>query len=297
MSAQTSKRPPARRRDVLDLVNVLARAGWGPGLSRPAFRAPRIILTALANKAYDAHLGRAGAVITTANQLADFTGYSQRWTREALHRLEDMGIIIWHRGGIIDGRPMPSHIRILKSALCSLIEIARNWHKQRLSARAEATALRLKNTLRNTTCRGRRRIPKTHAEVGTPLSLLGKGTHSVSHSTPNLPENLELKYMLKDDPAREFLPSQCKHHGRAGGDPNTCMQCINGARADWEHFQIRRYGTAKPALQPVPATDNADDETAFTRYMRETYPDASPRQWARLAQKDDHAKELSRATA
>ena len=141
MSAQSVKRPPARRRDVLDLVNVLARAGWGPGLSRPAFRAPRIILTALANKAYDAHLGR------------------------------------------------------------------------------------------------------------------------------------------------------------AGGDPNTCMSCIDGARSDWDHYQLRRYGTTKPALHLVPTTDSTDDETAFSAYMKATYPEAAPHQWARLALKDPHAKELARASA
>ena len=61
----------------------------------------------------------------TAEQLAAAAGYSVGWTRTRLHWLEDLGILTWTRGGIVDGRPTPSRMRIDKRALLAVLSTAR----------------------------------------------------------------------------------------------------------------------------------------------------------------------------
>lgn len=112
---------------------------------------------------------------TTAHQVADRISYGERWTRELLGALEDMGIITWQRGGILDGRPTPGHIRVHKQILVDLIYAARPVHDQRLRDRSRQTAERIRTTLRIRTIRrtaktrGGQNPLSNHEELSTAL--------------------------------------------------------------------------------------------------------------------------------
>lgn len=115
---------------------------------------------------------------TTAHQVADRISYGIRWTRELLGALEDMGIITWQRGGILDGRPTPGHIRVHKQILVDLIYAARPVHDARLRARSRETAERIRTTLRVRTIRrtaktrGAQNPLSNHEELSTALPPL-----------------------------------------------------------------------------------------------------------------------------
>lgn len=164
------------------LVSALARAGWHElhGRRGGAYRA---ILRALCDLL--PHGSATGHV--TAPQLADAAGISERWARHILTGLEEAGLITWTRGGIIDGRPTPSLIRVSKQALADLVRRARPEHDAELARRAATTAQRLRDTLRlrtlrrsqparSTARREPRRAAPVHAELSATLPPNGEVT-------------------------------------------------------------------------------------------------------------------------
>lgn len=172
------------------LVDALARAGWGVLAGRQG-GAVRSILRALAQSL---PAGSASGLIT-ANQLADMSGNCSRWTRSSLVVLERAGIITWTRGGIIDGRPAPSLIRVSKRAIASLVNHARRQHEGTLRGRAASFARRLADELDHRTLirrqpatkqppRRQRRNSPLHAELSaTHLPLRGRDT---AHEAPRI---------------------------------------------------------------------------------------------------------------
>lgn len=166
------------------LVDALARAGWGVLAGRQG-GAVRSILRALAQSL---PAGSATGLVS-ARQLADMSGLSDRWTRSTLEVFELAGIITWTRGGIIDGRPTPSLIRVNKRAIASLVNHARRKHAATLRGRAASFARRLADELRNRTVlrkqkpRPRRNAP-SHAELSATLPpFRGRDT---AHEAPRI---------------------------------------------------------------------------------------------------------------
>lgn len=147
------------------LLTSLARAGWGE-LDGRTHAGLRTVLRGL-----EARLPHRSAVgLVTEAQLADVTGLSVRWVRRCLAALERAGLIEWHRGGIVAGRPRPSLVRVIKRRLVELIASARPELAARLAARAERTAKRLAQLPAYVS--GRRRTSR-HAELGSALPLRG----------------------------------------------------------------------------------------------------------------------------
>lgn len=164
----TSYQPRVTAGMPLDLlVSKLERAG-GADLTkrqRAALRGLALLLP---------HGSAAGKA--TAGQVGRVTGYSGRWMREGLADLEDLGLIEWHRGGVLAGVPQPSVFRVAKDALCDLI--ARGW------AGLRAVWLRRQQEQRarvaGLTVRGRHKRRSAHAEVSSHLNPFGEGTGAAS---------------------------------------------------------------------------------------------------------------------
>ena len=98
------------------LVARLQRQGWG-NLRAPQLRGPCVVLGAL-SRALDPASGT-GQV--TAEQLAGMTCYTERWVRRCLAQLEGLEIIEWHRGGIVEGKPTTSWVRVRRLVLESYL--------------------------------------------------------------------------------------------------------------------------------------------------------------------------------
>lgn len=151
------------------LTTRLQRADWGD-LGTPPLRGLARVLTALA----DALDPRSGAGKITAQQLAGKTCYTERWVRRCLGLLEELEIIEWHRGGIVQGKPTPSWVRVSKAVLVDLIHVARSQQAERRTERAAETRRRVAR-LRTSYTRPRdRQRPRSdsgraHAELATAL--------------------------------------------------------------------------------------------------------------------------------
>ena len=147
------------------LVDALARAGWGPFAGR-YWAATRAILHALGRL-----LGASGQGLTTAPQIADAAGYSEVWVRRKLHELEEAGLLTWDRGGIVDGAPTASFIRVSKVQLADTVSRAREEAGPKVLERARATARRIAEAgLRFTkSLRQKRRGPSITGEEPSPL--------------------------------------------------------------------------------------------------------------------------------
>lgn len=148
------------------LVDALARAGWGILAGRQG-GAVRSILRALAQHLPD---GSATGLVTVP-QIADMAGLGERWTRDTLGVLERAGIITWTRGGIIDGRPRPSIIRVNKRAIAGLVNDARRRHACTLRGRASSFARRLADELRTRTQIRRTTTPRRSPRMGAHAAL------------------------------------------------------------------------------------------------------------------------------
>lgn len=146
------------------LVQCLARAGFGY-LSGPESRALRVVLLTLSEI-----VGPQTATgVATANQIADRAGYTDRWTRHALHRLEEIGLITWTRGGISGGKPQPSRFTVARDVLVILIAEARESYDGILARRRERTETRIA-ALRRLTVRSKSHKRRSvHAEVTSTL--------------------------------------------------------------------------------------------------------------------------------
>jgi len=134
---------PTSRWPVPSLLRSLARAGWGD-LSGREWQGVRSVLRALCDSLPD----RSGEGHVTEPQIAQRAGLSLRWTRRCLHVLEDLGIVAsWRRGGIVNGRPTPSWLRLSKRALVALVEAARPLREAADAARRSETRQRVAGVL------------------------------------------------------------------------------------------------------------------------------------------------------
>lgn len=154
------------------LLDTLRRQGWGPLDGKP-WKGLRAVLAALGSRV-DYHSGQGTA---TVEQIATAAGYSFRWTRYALQDLEDIGLIVWERGGVQYGRPVPSQFRINKAMLVDLIKAAREKRDAQIIAWAKATRARLERIRTIRMVKGKRKNPPTFLKVpaGAPATAQGFG--------------------------------------------------------------------------------------------------------------------------
>lgn len=166
------------------LLRSLSRAGWGE-LSAREFQGVRAVLAGLADVLPD----KSARGSTTAFQISLTAGRCEKTVRTALARLEELGIINWYRGGIIDGRPQPSFIEVVKAQLVELIRRARRQVKAIKEAQRIKTAKR---------CSGFRTIFKkndrclrrsNHAEMIASLSTLTGEYTSRSEGVYSVPDD------------------------------------------------------------------------------------------------------------
>ena len=156
------------------LLRRWARAGWGDLRGRE-WQGVRSTLSALASRLPD----KSAAGLITVWDLSQAAGLSERWTRRCLTLLEDIGIITWHRGGLIAGRPCPSYIRVIKKSIVALILEARGIHATREAQHNATTAERLR-PWRGKTFKSLRTSPRrsVHAELNASPHPPKGGSHS-----------------------------------------------------------------------------------------------------------------------
>ena len=131
--------PPTAHAPVPSLVRTLSRQGWGP-LHGRAMKGRANVLRALSDAVVDDETGDGKATLW---QLAQHAGMSMRHARRCLNTLEDLGLVVWWRGGMLAGRSIPSRFRVVKTALVALIKEAWDLMAQRTREHAEAEAHRL----------------------------------------------------------------------------------------------------------------------------------------------------------
>ena len=283
------------------LLAALARVGWGPMRGR-AMAASRAILDTLALAARDVRADLTATIQVTARQLAKLAGYSPRHTSRCLQWMEDAGVIQWVRGGIkrVRDRPVPTVgvIRVEKKIIAGWVLAFRAASDAEDRARNAATRARLEHyrVWRN---RARPKDPAAHVDMSSPHPSLRDEGASDAAPRPSRrkiipPKPKEITVSDRGNvPEPEFMPLVCAHGADA---PRWCNACRTKA---W-----RRQQDAARALERVKrekAAEAARKEelarqlpTPFEEYMRETYPDAGPRQWGPLALKDPEAKRLAR---
>lgn len=87
---------------------------------------------------------RTGVAFATVDQVADASGYKNRWTRHCLAELEALGAIEWERGGITSaGKTAPSWFRISKEWMLTLAREGRVSLTAIRAERAKRTAARI----------------------------------------------------------------------------------------------------------------------------------------------------------
>lgn len=120
------------------LIAALAHRGWGP--LREGIPGLVHILQAISHTV-DPYTGTG---YTTAPQLADAAYKSERWVRHCINQLDALGVIEWYPGGIKNGAPAPSFVKIVKSTLAELIEVAQESHDKRMMERRRAFEARVR---------------------------------------------------------------------------------------------------------------------------------------------------------
>lgn len=171
---------------VFAILDALRRAGWGV-LRGPAFRCHRAILDSLVAASRNQRSDYAGFFTITTNQLADRAGYTDRHVRACLPDLEDLGVITWHRGGVMEGRPRPGHMRINKKTLVDLVRAARPVYDRLLNQRRRETSERLRKLNRALLFPQkphRVSVDNSHAEMvsALPLNRRASATSALAHT-------------------------------------------------------------------------------------------------------------------
>lgn len=147
-------------------------------------RPARQFLQTLAKLARSAHTDRRGVLVMSASQIIEQSGYGETWGRKALHMLEDMGVIEWERGGIVDGKPQPSRLRIIKTVLRRIRVAAKPTHDETERRRSEAFARRLM-TIRNAHL-VQRRCRSAHLSASdSPTYFVGRWGREATAPTPS----------------------------------------------------------------------------------------------------------------
>lgn len=181
------------------IIRALAQAYWGE-LGGQSNAGVRSVLVALNNVPFSkeqwCRFEFSGELYCTANQIAGVSGLSARWVRVCLQRLEEMGLVRWVRGMVVNGRPTASMLRICKKALVAMIPAARKSQKQLEEEQEVETAVRLAR-LKNKRCpsRGRGGIKTNDLQArssfenrcalsSSPFHSMVKGERLRSHLKP-----------------------------------------------------------------------------------------------------------------
>ena len=303
-AANPARVPAPKARGVLNagqsltsILAALSRVGWGPLRGRE-FAASRAVLDTLAILAHDTRADIAAVVQTTARQLAKRAGYSLRHTSRCLQWLEDAGVIEWHRGGIRMGAPTVGVIKVVKRTLVDWTLAFRRASDAEDRRRNAATRARIQfYRLRRNTARPK---PLTaHVDMATPLpSLQEEGATKAAPqpsggSIPTPPNRKALDVTNYSPSYLTYLSTECAH-GNASSE--RCNRC--------KYEAVMRQQSVMEAEKAAAERRRKDEEKAqrgatgdawppaYVAYMKSTYPDAKPYQWARLNLTDTKAKEL-----
>lgn len=195
------------------LLTSFANAGWGE-LAGATWQGVRSVLDALVRSLPY----KSAAGFTSAPQIAARAGLSERWVRRCLCLLEDLEIIRWSRGQVVDGAPTPSHIRINKAKLVELIRLAWPAHSAKEARRRAATIDRIR-AVKARYFKGKRgpraRVP-VHAELSASPTT-PKGWSSPQGATPHPVDN----YSETRKAIRMKIP--CAHNP----DVRECHKCVS----------------------------------------------------------------------
>ena len=195
------------------LLTSLSNAGWGE-LAGNGLHAVRSVLDALA-RSLDYQTGSGFA---TAPQIADRAGgISERWTRRCLEFLERIGLITWTRGGVIDGKPAPSHFRIIKSALVKLIRLARPAQSAKEARRRRSTLERIRAAQLwfTKSKKQKTKLAQFHAELSS------SPTHSKEWTSPRAASPRSANPIPQ--PQGVTMAIACAH----AKDVRTCHKCVS----------------------------------------------------------------------
>lgn len=308
-AAQPATVPAPRARGILNagmsltsILAALSRIGWGPLRGRE-FAASRAILDTLALVAHDTRVDLSAVVQVTARQLAKRAGYSLRHTSRCLQWLEDAGVIEWHRGGIRMGAPAVGVIKIVKKTLVDWTLAFRRASDAEDRRRNAETRARIQlYRLRRNSARPKP-VGAAHVDISTPHpSLRDEGAASASprssreeiHSAPTK----DIENMKHKPSYYKYLAAECSHGQRSADRCNNCKyEAIMRQQRVTEAEKAAAARRRKEEEQADHGATGASWPPAFVEYMRAEYPDAAPRQWARLTINDNRAKELINARA
>lgn len=224
---------------VPSLLTSLRNAGWGD-LSGAEWQGVRTTLDALASQLPH----KAGQGLTTAPQVAMAAGLTERWVRRCMHVLESLGVIEWTRGGVVDGKPAPSYVRIVKRVLVDLIRAARPLKNAAEAARRTATNARLaalrRTYLKSSQPHSRR---SAHAELSaSPISQV-----EVPGGTTSRREDKNMPNWT--------IPLICPHDGNAGLLRNGQPRCPMCRREQQAAARTAAHRQERPDVRALAAAD------------------------------------------
>lgn len=241
------------------LIAALAHRGWGP--LREGIPGLVHILQAIAHTV-DPYTGTG---YTTAPQLADAAYKSERWVRHCINQLDALGVIEWYPGGIKNGAPVPSFVKIVKTTLVELIEVAQETHDTRMlerRARFEARVRRLprRGWVRNPKAVNRRRMRealvlharqsrvKAQPEASAHPTPIREGTIGSPSLDKNLSTDQEERIKLAKEKIR--LASQAYKDRRAEDADRRTYIAMQRAKEIARRVSPSRQSTTTPLSQP-----------------------------------------------
>lgn len=248
------------------LIAALAHRGWGP--LREGIPGLVHILQAISHTV-DPYTGTG---YTTAPQLADAAYKSERWVRHCINQLDALGVIEWYPGGIKNGAPAPSFVKIVKATLVELIEVAQKTHDARMLERRAAFEARVRRLprrgwVRNPRAINRKRMrealvlharqarAKAQPEASTYPTPLREGTSG----SPSLDKDLSTDQAERIRLAKEKikLASQQYRDRRAEDADRRAYLAMERAREIARRVSPSRKSAITPLSQP-PSGHNVD---------------------------------------
>lgn len=265
-----------------DLLTALASSGWGPlaGYEWQGLRSTLYAVTARVN-----HITGEGAA--TAYQIADAAGLSDRWTRECLNRLEELGLLEWHRGFVFEERRRASFFRVNKKALAQLIRDARDEMTARVAKRTADFVKRLMKLKKITVFQGKTKVePELSSSHST---LTGEVFQPAS---PGWKKNLtpgDRTMIQRPVPRPKKWVDFCKHS--ESKDPSiihSCPDCRFDSLTPEEYaeYEGELYRAELDAKKYQSATANTPELQALEMFMSHHYPGLSPAKRAVAYAKD-----------
>lgn len=248
------------------LIAALAHRGWGP--LREGIPGLVHILQAIAHTV-DPYTGTG---YTTAPQLADAAYKSERWVRHCINQLDVLGVIEWYPGGIKNGAPAPSFVKIVKNVLVELIEVAQESHDARMlerRAQFEARVRRLprRGWVRNPKAVNRRRMrealvlharqarAKAQPEASAYPTPLREGTKGSPSQNKELSTDQAERIKLAKEKIRE-ASQQYRNRRAADADRRTYL-AMERAKEIVRRVSPSRRSATTPLSQP-PSGHNVD---------------------------------------